>query len=38
MGMECLIKKYYGRIKPRLKSASSHRYKEWIVVDADGIT
>jgi large subunit ribosomal protein L13 len=33
--MECLII-YYGRISYKTKSASSHRYKEWIVVDADG--
>jgi large subunit ribosomal protein L13 len=37
MGMECLIKKYYGRIKLQNKSASKATVtKEWIVVDADG--
>jgi hypothetical protein len=37
MGMECLIKIYYGRIKLQdTISKQSHRYKEWIVVDADG--
>jgi ribosomal protein L13 len=36
--MECLIKKYYGRIKLQDKiSKQATVTKGWIVVDADGI-